>query len=61
MIPSHFESVFAVAIGLGPIGWSVAIISGLGFVIMFGIASAKGDFKGVIESSLAKPANKRKI
>tara|TARA_B100000579_G_scaffold416872_1_gene412900 strand:- start:346 stop:498 length:153 start_codon:yes stop_codon:yes gene_type:complete len=32
--------------------WILTIISGLGFVVMFSIASAFGDFQGLINTTL---------
>ena len=32
--------------------WIVTIIAGLSFVVMFGIASAYGDFQGLINTTL---------
>ena len=32
--------------------WIVTIIAGLSFVVMFGIASAFGDFQGLINTTL---------
>ncbi len=52
--------LFSVSIGLSPAGWLTAGFSGLAFIVMFGIVSVKGDYKGVIESSLAKPLDKEK-
>lgn len=52
--------VFAVSLGLGPLEKFVIVFSGITFVVTFGIASAKGDQKGMIESMLAKPINQNK-
>ncbi len=51
---------FAVAVDLGPVGWSVAVFSSLAFIVMFMIASIKGDQKGMIESMLSKSIDKNK-
>ena len=45
--------------------WIVTIIAGLSFVIMFGIASAAGDFQGLIDTtlendSIARESRKKK-
>ena len=52
--------VFAVSLELNPIEIAAIVISGLGFVVMFGIASAKGDFQGLIQTTLANDAANRK-
>ena len=44
--------LFAVPLNMGTGTWIVTIISGLGFVVMFGIASAFGDFQGLINTTL---------
>ena len=44
--------LFAIALDLSPAAWVATIISVTGFILMFGIASAKGDFKGLAESTL---------
>ena len=41
-------------------GKTVTIIAGLGFVIMFGIASAGGDYQGLINTTLENDAIARK-
>tara|TARA_Y100001968_G_scaffold167223_1_gene153169 strand:- start:1827 stop:1991 length:165 start_codon:yes stop_codon:yes gene_type:complete len=37
---------------MGTGAWIATIVSGLGFAILFGIASAKGDFHGLIDTTL---------
>ena len=44
--------LFAVPLNLGTGTWIVTIIAGLGFVVMFGIASAFGDFQGLVNTTL---------
>ena len=44
--------LFAVPLNMETGTWIVTIISGLGFVVMFGIASAFGDFQGLINTTL---------
>ena len=44
--------LFAVPLNMGTATWIVTIIAGLGFVVMFGIASAFGDFQGLINTTL---------
>ena len=50
---------FAVSLGLSPIEIAAIVISGVGFIIMFGIASAKGDFQGLIKTTLENDATNR--
>ncbi len=54
---AHF--IFAIAINMGIGGWIAAIISALGFVIMFGIASSMGDYQGLIQTTLNNDAIQR--
>tara|TARA_Y100001968_G_scaffold10593_1_gene8815 strand:- start:501 stop:689 length:189 start_codon:yes stop_codon:yes gene_type:complete len=44
--------LFAVPLNMGTGPWVVTIIAGLGFIVMFGIASAFGDFQGLINTTL---------
>tara|TARA_B100000965_G_scaffold389914_1_gene396174 strand:+ start:120 stop:308 length:189 start_codon:yes stop_codon:yes gene_type:complete len=44
--------LFAVPLNMGTGTWIVTIVAGLGFVVMFGIASAFGDFQGLINTTL---------
>ena len=44
--------LFAIPLNLGTGTWIVTIVAGLGFVVMFGIASAAGDFQGLIKTTL---------
>ena len=50
----------AIALGLSPIQIAAAVISGLAFIVMFGIASAKGDFQDLVKTTLANDLAKRK-
>mgnify|MGYP001173687992 FL=1 len=50
---------FAVSLGLNPLEIAAIVVSGLGFIIMFGIASAKGDFQGLITATLKNDALNR--
>tara|TARA_Y100001968_G_scaffold189403_1_gene173599 strand:- start:399 stop:581 length:183 start_codon:yes stop_codon:yes gene_type:complete len=43
---------FAIALRLNPIEITAAVFSGIAFLVMFGVASAKGDFQGLIKSTL---------
>ena len=44
--------LFAVPLNMGIGTWTVTIVAGLSFVVMFGIASAYGDFQGLINTTL---------
>ena len=50
---------FAVSLGLNPLEIAAIVVSSLGFIIMFGIASAKGDFQGLITATLKNDALNR--
>ena len=56
-MPSPF---FAVPLNMGTGTWIVTIVAGLGFIVMFGIASAFGDFQGLINTTLENDSNSRK-
>ena len=51
--------LFALPLNRGTSTWIVTIIAGLGFVVMFGIASAFGDFQGLINTTLENDSNAR--
>ena len=51
--------LFAVPLNMGTGTWVVTIIAGLSFVVMFGIASAFGDFQGLINTTLENDLNAR--
>ena len=53
------DPLFAVPLNMGTGTWIVTIIAGLGFVVMFGIASAFGDFQGLIKTTLENDSNAR--
>ena len=44
--------LFAVPLNMGTGTWIVAIVAAISFVVMFGIASAFGDFQGLINTTL---------
>ena len=44
--------LFAVPLNMGMGTWIVTIGASLSFVVMFGIASAAGDFQGLINTTL---------
>ena len=52
--------VFIVALGMGPFAWIATVISVVGFLIMFGIASAKGDYQGLARTTLENDEIRRK-
>ena len=52
--------LFAIPLNMGTGTWIVTIITGLGFVVMFGIASASGDYQGLINTTLENDALARK-
>ena len=56
-MPSPF---FAVPLNMGTGTWIVTIVAGLSFIVMFGIASAFGDFQGLINTTLENDSNSRK-
>ena len=47
---------FAIPLNMGVGTWIVTIIAGLGFVVMFCIASAGGDYQGLINTTLENDA-----
>ena len=51
--------LFAVPLNMGIGTWIVTIVAGPGFVVMFGIASAFGDFQGLINTTLENDLNTR--
>ena len=53
LMPSPF---FAIPLNMGTGTWVVTIIAGLGFIVMFGLASAGGDYQGLINTTLENDA-----
>ena len=51
--------LFAIPLNMGTGTWIVTFIAGLGFIVMFGIASAAGDFQGLIDTTLENDAISR--
>jgi len=51
--------IFAIDLELGIGTWVVISIASLGFIIMFGISSAMGDFQGLINTTLENDAISR--
>tara|TARA_B100000579_G_C22383284_1_gene643828 strand:- start:249 stop:437 length:189 start_codon:yes stop_codon:yes gene_type:complete len=50
------SQLFAIPLNMGTGSWVVTIIAGLGFVVMFGLASAGGDYQGLINTTLKNDA-----
>tara|TARA_Y100001968_G_C19171594_1_gene625932 strand:+ start:291 stop:479 length:189 start_codon:yes stop_codon:yes gene_type:complete len=48
--------LFAIPLNMGIGTWIITIIAGLSFVVMFGIASAGGDYQGLINTTLKNDA-----
>ena len=48
--------LFALPLNMGKGTWIVTIISGLAFILMFGLASAGGDYQGLINTTLENDA-----
>ena len=53
------KMIFAVPLNLDIATWSVIAISSLGFLIMFGISSAMGDYQGLVNTTLENDARSR--
>ena len=53
------NQLFAVPLNMSTGTWVVTIIAGLSFVVMFGLASAFGDFQGLINTKLEIDSNAR--
>ena len=49
--------LFALLLNMGTATWVVTIIAGLSFVGMFRLASAFGDFQGLINTILENDSN----
>ena len=52
-------STLGVAIQMSPLGWGATVLSTVGFIVMFGIASAKGDLQGLAKTTLSNDAAMR--
>ena len=48
--------LFAIPLNMGTGTWIVTIVAGLGFIVMFGLASARGDYQGLINTTLENDA-----
>ena len=44
--------LFAIPLNMSTGTWVITIIAGLGFLIMFGLSSAGGDYQGLISTTL---------
>tara|TARA_Y100001968_G_scaffold283057_1_gene281347 strand:+ start:219 stop:407 length:189 start_codon:yes stop_codon:yes gene_type:complete len=44
--------LFAIPLNMGTGTWAITIIAGLGFIVMFAISSAGGDYQGLINTTL---------
>ncbi len=53
-------SLFSVALQLGPIEIGAILLSGLGFLIMFGYSSATGGYQDLIKTTLDNDDARRK-
>ena len=51
--------LFALPLNMGTGTWIVTIVAGLSFILMFGLASAFGDFQGLINTTLENDSNAR--
>ena len=51
--------LFAIPLNMGIGTWILTIIAGLSFVVMFGLASAGGDYQGLIDTTLENDALSR--
>ncbi len=53
--------LFAIPLNMGTGTWVITIIAGLGFVVMFGLSSAGGDYQGLINTTLENDAIAREF
>jgi len=51
--------LFAVNLDMGFAAWAATIISVIGFITMFGLASIKGDYQDLIKTTLKNDEIKR--
>ena len=52
--------LFSTSLGLEPVGVGVILLSGLGFIVMFGYSSAKGGYQDLIKTTLDNDDTLRK-
>ena len=48
--------IFAIPLNMSTGTWVITIIASLGFVVMFGLSSAGGDYQGLINTTLENDA-----
>ena len=48
--------LFAIPLNMSTGTWVITIIAGLGFIVMFGLSSAGGDYQGLINTTLENDA-----
>ncbi len=48
--------IFAIPLNMGTGTWIVTIVASFSFVVMFGLASAGGDYQGLINTTLENDA-----
>jgi len=58
--------LFAIPLNMGTGTWAITIIASIGFIVMFGLSSAGGDYQGLINTTLkndalAREKRKKKI
>ena len=53
------NSLFAIELNLSPITISAIVISSVGFLVMFLIASAKGEYQDLVQTTLKNDSDLR--
>ena len=53
------NSLFAIDLNLSPLTISAIVISGVGFLVMFLIASAKGEYQDLVQTTLKNDSDLR--
>ena len=53
------DLIFAVDLALSPLSVGAIVVSGISFVVMFGIASAKGGYQDLVKTTLDNDAAQR--
>tara|TARA_Y100001968_G_scaffold260180_1_gene247688 strand:- start:3489 stop:3686 length:198 start_codon:yes stop_codon:yes gene_type:complete len=56
-----FNFIFGIPLNLGVGSWTVIGFASFGFLVMFGISSAMGDFQGLVTTTLENDAKSRVI
>ncbi len=51
--------LFGIPLNMGIGTWTITIIAGLGFIVMFALSSAGGDYQGLINTTLENDALSR--